>query len=142
MLSKHYIVGLVDGEGSFTLYIRTPKAEHQSKSWRVECHFYIKMGEQELPLLQEVKRFFGCGRISFQRDKRPNHRDCYRFEVSNLKEIKGVIIPFFKKNSLHSISHKNDFKLFCKIIDLVDKKVHQSENGIKKITKLKAQMHR
>jgi len=142
MLSKHYIVGLIDGEGSFTLYIRAPKIEHQAKSWRVECHFYVKMGEQELPLLKEVKRFFGCGRISFQRDRRPNHRDCYRFEISNLKEIKSIVIPFFLINPLHSVSRKNDFELFYKIIKSVDKKAHQTKKGIKRIMELKDQMHR
>jgi len=142
MLSKHYIVGLIDGEGSFTLYIRAPQIEHQAKSWRVECHFYVKMGKQELPLLQEVKDFFGCGRVSLQRDKRPNHRDCYRFEISNLKEIKSIVIPFFKKNPLHGTSRKNDFELFCKIIDLVNKKAHQNKKGLKKVLKMKAQMHR
>lgn len=142
MLSEDYIIGLTDGEGSFSAYIRPPKKEHGSKSYRVECHYYLKLREDELPLLKKVKKFFGCGRISFQKDKRENHRDCYRFEVSNLKDINNVIVPFFGRKLLYSSNRRRDFKIFCKIVSLVNEKAHQRENGLKKILKLKSQMHK
>lgn len=143
MLSEDYIFGLTDGEGSFTVYIRPPKKEHFAKNWRIECHYYVKMREDELPLLREVKKFFKCGRISFQRDKRVNHKDCYRFEISDLENIEKVVIPLFKKNknSLHSANRKKDFKIFYEIISLVVKKKHQTKQGLEKILKLRAQMH-
>ena len=71
MLSRDYIVGLVDGEGSFTVYLRK-----QGKYRKVELHFYLKMRKDELPLLKKVKKFFGCGYISLQKDRRKNHSDC------------------------------------------------------------------
>ena len=43
MLSKEYIVGLTDGEGSFTVYLRPPSRKYQAKHWRVECHYYLKL---------------------------------------------------------------------------------------------------
>ncbi len=142
MLSKDYIVGLTDGEGSFTFYVRPPSKKYQAKSWRIECHFYIKMREDELPLLKEVHHFFGCGRISFQRDKRLNHRNCYRFEVSDLDSLALVVIPFFKENHLYSVNRKNDFKAFCKAIDLVRKKAQQNKSGLREVLRLKRQMHK
>ena len=143
MLSKDYIFGLTDGEGSFTVYIRSPKEEHFAKNWRIECHYYVKMREDELPLLREVKEFFKCGRISFQKDKRKNHRDCYRFEVSDLENIEKVVIPLFKenRNSLHSTNRKKDFEIFCEIVSLVVNKKHQTKQRLERILKLKAQMH-
>lgn len=93
MITANYIVGLTDGEGSFTALLRP--AEKSTWHNRVEPHYYIKLREEELPLLRKVKIFFGCGRISLQKDKRINHKDCYRYEVSNLRELKKVIIPFF-----------------------------------------------
>ncbi len=141
MLSADYIVGLTDGEGSFTVYIRPSDKKHKAKNYRVECHYYIKLREDDLPVLEKVNQFFPCGRISFQKDNRPNHRDNYRFEVSNLKGLREIIIPFFKQHPLQSKRIK-DFNLFCKIVEVVSKKEHQTKCGLKKIQQWKSQMHK
>lgn len=139
MLSCDYIVGLTDGEGSFCAYIRKP----DKKTWntRVECHFYIKMREDELPLLKKVKQFFACGRIDFQKESRVNQRDSYRFQISDIKNLKDKIIPFFRKNQLMSQRYR-DFKLFCRIVDMVYRKRHFTKRGITIIKKIKSQMHK
>ena len=141
MLSTDYIVGLTDGEGSFTVYIRPPKKKGEAKHYRAECHYYLKLREDDLPLLKKVQQFFNCGRISFQKDNRPNHRNNYRFEMSNLKELRKVIIPFFQQHPLQSKRIK-DFNLFCKIVKLVLKKEHQTKRGLKRIQQWKLQMHK
>jgi len=120
MLSEDYIVGLTDGEGSFTVYLRPSKISNWNN--RIECHYYLKLRKEELPLLKKVKKFFRCGRISLQIDKRPNHSDCYRFEISDLNNIQLKVIPLFKKRALHSINRKNDFRLFCRIVAIAKKK--------------------
>lgn len=140
MLSAEYIVGLTDGEGSFTMYIKPPQSKWQSKNYRIECHYYIKLRDDDLSLLKKVKEFFKVGRISFQLDRRPNHHSCYRYETTNLKEICGVIIPFFDQHKLQS-KKIYDYLLFKKIIKLVLKKKHWNKKGIEKIKQLKNQMH-
>lgn len=139
MLSSDYIIGLTDGEGSFCVFIRKPK----KSTWRprVECHFYIKMREDELPLLRKVKDFFACGRISFQKEYRENQRDNYRYQVSNLQELNSVIVPFFREKYLHSTPRRKDFELFSKILNLVNDKKHKTVGGFERIQKLKSQMH-
>ena len=140
MLSKAYIVGLTDGEGSFTAYIRPPRKKEGAKSHRVECHYYVKLREDDLPLLQKVKRFFRVGRVSFQRDRRPNHHNCYRYETTSLREIRGVIIPFFNANVLEG-NKIHDFQLFKKIVDAVGEKKHQTKRGLAQIKRWKKKMH-
>jgi hypothetical protein len=145
MLSADYIVGLTDGEGSFTIHLHPPRkiGKYATKHYRVECHYYIKLREDELPLLKEVKTFFNCGNIYLQKDKRLNHRDCYRFEVSSLQKIIEVIIPFFQEHHLHSVNRINDFNLFCKVFEILRNKNRRSltEDELEKIRKLKSQMH-
>ena len=138
MLSKDYIVGLTDGGGSFCAYIREPV----KKSWntRVECHFYIKMREDELPLLKKVKQFFNCGRIDFQKESRVNQRNSYRFQVSDIKNLKAIVIPFFRKNNL--IKRYRDFGLFCKIVNMVYLKKHFTKSGLAQIRQIKKEMHK
>ena len=140
MLSADYIVGLTDGEGSFTAYIRRPEKKHGSISYRIECHYYIKLREDDLELLQNVHRFFKVGRVVFQKENRPNHHHTYRYEVTNLNELYNVIIPFFRKYPLQS-KRIYDFNLFCRIVSSVLLKEHQTPHGLLKIQEWKSQMH-
>lgn len=142
MLSADYIVGLTDGEGSFTIYPRPPGGSRGGKSYKMECHYYLKLQEDDLIVLEELKKFFGCGTIYFQKDKRENHTDCYRYGVSHFDTIAKVIIPFFTKHKLQSKSKKNDFRLFCKIFKMVQKQQHFTKKGLEEIMQLRSQMHK
>lgn len=68
-LSADYIVGLTDGEGSFSVYLNPPNKKHGSINHRVQCRYYIKMREDELPLLEKVKDFFWGGAVKFTSKK-------------------------------------------------------------------------
>src|SRR3989344_3177195 len=103
MLNGDYIVGLVDGEGSF--YVRLN--EDKRRRNKVELKFSLKLRHQDKEILEQLKQFFDCGEVYIQRDKR--------------KEIIEKIIPFFSKNSPKSQSRKKDFELFKKIAELVQK---------------------
>ena len=132
MLSEDYIVGLVDGEGSFS--VRIPNKNRRAK---IELTFSLKLRHQDKEILEQLKSFFDCGNIYIQRDKRENHSLCYRFEVHNKKEIIEKIIPFFEKNSPQIQSRKKDFELFRQIA-----KLSQSATlDIEEIQNLKNQMH-
>ena len=48
MLNPNYIVGLVDGEGSFTVYVRNPdEIKKVKRRTRAEPRFYLKLIEKE-----------------------------------------------------------------------------------------------
>lgn len=136
-LTEDYIVGLVDGEGSFTFFPRPS----QNLRWnnKVEVHLYIKMRADELPLLKKVREFFGHGRISLQRENRPNHSDCYRFEISDLRGIQQLVIPLFQRKPLQSTSREKQFKIFCKVVDLLSVRKEKTSKGWKQILKLREQ---
>ena len=142
MLTSDYIIGLVDGEGSFTAYIRDPDNPVKRKR-RVyaEPRFYIKLIEKDKDILYKLKKFFGCGSVYFQRDVRPNHQNCYRYEVFNWGDLENIIIPFFRKYPLKFKSKKNDFKIFCRIMKKLKKGDHLNPNGLKALYNLKKQMH-
>src|SRR3989344_1897668 len=132
MLDKQYVLGLVDGEGSFNV-----RVNQTGRRAKVELKFSLKLRHQDKEILDELQKFFGCGKIYIQRDKRENHSLCYRFEVQNKKEIIEKIIPFFEKNSPKIQSRKKDFELFKQIVEL-------SQNNfidLEKIKNLKKQMH-
>ena len=131
-MEKEYVLGLVDGEGCFNVRIN-----RQRRRARVELKFSLKLRHQDKEMLDELQRFFGCGKVYIQNDKRVNHSLCYRFEVQNKKEIIEKVIPFFEKNFPKLPSRKRDFELFRQIAEL-------SQDGsvdLEKIEELKSQMH-
>lgn len=141
-LSPEYIVGLVDGEGSFTVYVRNPDVEKKAvRRVMVEPKFYIKLVERDKNILYMVKDFFGCGSVYFQKDSRPNHQNCYRYEVFRWEELQTIIIPFFEKHTLRFVSKRNDFEIFASMMSLLQKGAHKTESGQRKLFDLKQRMH-
>ena len=91
----------------------------------------------KFPSLKEFKyKFFGCGKIYIQNDKRPKHSLCYRFEVFNRKELFEKIIPFFEENPPKISSRKRDFQIFREIAYLI-----KENQDLEKIKLLKSKMH-
>ncbi|MEK7095401.1 MAG: LAGLIDADG family homing endonuclease [Patescibacteria group bacterium] len=141
-LNPDYIVGLVDGEGSFTIYIRDPELPNSStRRVTVEPKFYIKLIEKDKEILERLKLFFGCGSLYFQKDSRPNHQQCYRYEVYNRGDLSKIIIPFFKKHQLQFASKRNDFEIFCKMMEMIGRKEHLTKIGLRSLFQLKQLMH-
>lgn len=133
MLTADYVIGIVDGEGCFSVRLN----EHKNRRAKVELKFSLKLRHQDKNLLYELKQFFNCGNIYIQRDKRKNHSLCYRFEVQNKKDIIEKIIPFFKRNKPRTNSRSRDFEFFSQISKLSQK----DKIDFEKIKSLKSKMH-
>ena len=139
-VKNDYVVGLTDGEGCFHVSLMEMSA--YSSGTRVQMHFVIKMQEKDRPLLEKVKNTLRCGTVYFQKEKRPNHCQCYRYSVYSFKDIFNNIIPFFRQYPLQSVSKQESFKAFCKIAHLVKRRVHMTRSGIEQIRLLKSRMNR
>ena len=139
VVANEYIVGLTDGEGCFHVNMGAFPAYRSGV--RVQMHFHIKMQEKDRPLLEKVKNTLQCGKVYFQKERRANHCQCYRYTVFSQEEIKDKIVPFFSKYPLQSVTKRKSFEAFRKIARLVDKGEHLNSNGIEKIRALKAQMN-
>src|SRR3989344_2329211 len=141
-LSNEYVVGLVDGEGSFTVYIKDPSiAKKVERRVKAEPRFYIKLIEKDKHILYELKEFFGCGNVYFQKDTRPNHQNCYRFEVTHRDDLEKIIIPFFRQNKLRFNSKLHDFTLFCDLMERIKIGDHLTDVGLHEMFKIKQLMH-
>lgn len=142
MFHPDYIVGLVDGEGSFTVYIRNPRdTTERKRRVKAEPKFYIKLVQKDREVLEALKKYFGCGNVYFQKDNRKNHQHCYRYEVASRNDLEKIIIPFFQKHSLRFPSKKKDFKIFCQLMHMIKKQSHLYPSGLQKMFDLKSHMH-
>ena len=138
VVKPEYIVGLTDGEGCFYVNIRPPQSK-TGRPW-IETHFYLKVRIDDLPMLEAVKDALGCGAVYFQRENRPNHTQCCRYEINSRKNIRENVIPFFTRHPLLSVK-QNDFRLFATISQMIDREEHLTPSGFAKIRQLKGQMN-
>jgi hypothetical protein len=138
MLTADYVVGLVDGEGSFAVHFNCS----QRRRAKVEPRFCLKLKAFDRPLLDELCEFFECGKVYIQRDRRPRHSLCYRFEVSNRRDLFEKVIPFFQQHPPRSPSKQRDFALFQQVFALLREDAHLTTEGLEAIRQLADQMHR
>ena len=127
-----WIIGFVDGEGCFTVsFFQHPKSRLRLK-WQVFPEFVITQGMKSKKALENIKKFFGCGTIYLNKRYDNHHEHLLKYVVRNREELLKNIIPFFEKNQLQS-AKKNDFKVFAKIVKMMDKRKHLEEKGLGKI---------
>lgn len=114
-----YIVGFIDGEGSFNVSLRK-KADYKI-SWQPVLSFNVSQREKTMLILMKNK--FGCGIIKRRRD------GLYSYDVTTPKSINEIIIPFFQKNQFLSKNKQKNFLIFCQIAHLMSEKRHVELEG-------------
>jgi hypothetical protein len=92
-------------------------------------------------ILRALRNYFGCGSVYFQKDTRPNHQQCYRYEVYRWDDLTDKIIPFFKKHKPRLVSKKHDFDVFVRMMRLLNRGAHKTATGMRQLYQLKQQMH-
>lgn len=132
-----YVVGLVDGEGSFhiALYKDTAMRTHI----KVIPEFHVSQNDSSRIVLQELQQFFKCGNVKINHQGSVSDHT-YVFVVRNRQDLLTKIIPFFEQHSLRT-QKANDFKTFAKVIRLVDAGLHHTTKGVKNIIELAYSMN-
>jgi hypothetical protein len=134
MLNPHYVVGFVDGEGCFSITLN----QNDGRLPEVRLIFEIELREDDLPILERIKETLGCGniyRLKYARYAR--WRPHVKLKVSNFRDISEKVIPFFKKYPLQA-KKSESFDKFCQAAEIIERKEHLTEQGIKRIKALKA----
>src|SRR3989338_1296972 len=134
-----WIVGFVDGEGTFSVSInRNPTT---NSGWQIFPEFVITQGEKSLPALKEIQQFFDCGKLYVNR-RRDNHKEnLYRYCVRSLKNLEDKIIPFFTVHKLRT-AKKEDFVKFVIILALIKRGQHLRPKGLRRIAEIIQTMNR
>lgn len=126
----NWIVGFVDGEGCFSVSIFRNRTTRTG--WQVMPEFVVTQGEKSLHALEEIKNFFGCGKIFINHRYDNHHEHLYRYCVRSLIDLKKKIIPFFEANPLRTAKIK-DFDKFRRAIQLIDSDLHLTPEGVEKL---------
>ncbi len=103
--------------------------------WQVQPMFVVVQSASSRAVLEEMSRFFGCGKVYVNR-RNDNHREnLYRYHVSRFADIRDVIIPFFQEHPLRT-SKRDNFEKFARVIELMDQRQHLTRQGLVEIAEI------
>ena len=152
MISKDYILGLVEGEGCFSIlfqkYIdRKPrKLNRRSKIKnpyliRVSPTFRITLNTDDSAVFDEIKQTLGVGAINIQRRSQTNdnERDVAYFYVDGVDGCSKVE-NFFKDLNFRTTKGES-FKKWGECLELMRQKKHLTKEGILEICDLRDGMN-
>jgi hypothetical protein len=134
-LDPDWIAGFVDGEGCFSVSVHHNKFMHRHKGWQIQAAFHVYQHSDHRDLLESFRSYFGCGYV---RPKGPNS-DVLTYSVSALRELEGVVVPFFEAHRL--LVKDRDFRLFSSIVRAMKRKEHLNDKGFERIVRMAYQMN-
>lgn len=101
----------------------------------------ITQGAKSLNSLEEIQKFFGCGKLYVNRRKDNHKENLYRFCVRSFRDLEEKIVPFFQKHPLRT-AKKEDFNKFVQILSLIQKGIHLTPKGASEIARIIETMNR
>ena len=144
LISSNWIIGFVEGEGCFCIgFIKQPGGKTRkgySTGIQVWHEFVITQGESSLTALKKIERYFRVGKIYLNK-RYDNHREhLYRYVVRKREDLLNVIIPFFRKHTMHT-SKKLQFERFASIMKMIANNDHLKTKGLVKIIHISEKMN-
>lgn len=136
-IHPQYLVGFVDGEGSF--HVAVYKDERMKAGLKFIPEFHISQRSSSKKVLYKIRDQLQCGYIK-ENHARNNRDNTYVLVVRNRNDLLDKIIPFFIKNPLQTEKQK-DFILFSRVVKHMEDGIHQSMEGAKKILSLAYKMN-
>ena len=96
--------------------------------------FQVSQHIRDEQLMRSLIKYLNCGCITINRTR-------VDFRVTKFNDIKNIIIPCFKKYPIQGVKSE-DFKDFCLVAEMMEKKEHLTSEGLEKIKQIKARMNR
>ena len=135
---EQWVVGFVDGEGCFSVPIFRQRSARLG--WQVQPEFAVVQAAPSAHVLDELERFFGCGRVGVNR-RHDNHRHhMYRWSVRSFVDLELRIVPFFERNPLRT-AKASEFDKFAAVIRLMRERRHLTMAGLTEIAVIAESMN-
>jgi LAGLIDADG endonuclease len=143
-ISADWIVGFVDGEGCFSVgFVRQPDRAGRRgyrSGYQVFHRFVVTQGERSRACLEEIRDFFGVGRIYVNRRSDNHKEDLCQYIVGRRRDLLETVIPFFSGHRLRT-SKRDDFEKFARCMVLVEAREHLTARGLLAIAEIAETMN-
>ena len=137
-LDPQYIVGFIDGEGSF--HVAIYKDKRMKTGLKIIPEFHVSQRVDSREVLVGLSRYFACGYIKANHATSKKDKNLV-LVIRNRDDLLKKIIPFFEKYRLHT-TKRRDFQIFAKIVRQMARGIHLNKRGASIIIKLAYQMNR
>ncbi len=142
---RGWVTGFVDGEGCFSIgFVRqSDRADRKGyrAGYQVFHRFVVTQGAKSVACLEELRDFFGVGRI-FLNQRHDNHKEhLCQYHVSRRSELVETIIPFFHRFPLRS-AKQADFEKFARCMEMTSAGLHLTPMGLIQIAEIAQTMNR
>ncbi len=131
-IDPNWFAGFTSGDGSFSVEIQ--RSSSYKIGFQVIIKFSISQHTRDLELLKCFINFIGGGLVK-------ERKDTSEFVVVKLSLLTEKLIPLFQKYPIHGVKYEN-FKDFCKIVELMNSNAHRTPEGLENIRLIKAGMNR
>ena len=136
-LNPHYIMGFIDGEGSFAISIG--KNAEYKRGVQVRAEFEIELRADDQRILERILLTIGCGKIYDCSYDRYGWYPHVKYKITGAKDMIDYLFPFLDQYNLQA-KKRGSYKLFKQIVLMYRKKEHLTDKGYFKIVKLRDKM--
>ena len=127
-LNPWFVTGFTDAEGCFYLAIRNKKGKYYC-----EPSFIISLHKRDLPILEDIKNFFGVGGVY------KHGKDSSKYIITSVKQLSTVISHF---DNYPLITQKYaDYYLFKMAVNLIKNKDHLTTEGLEKVVAIRKSLN-
>ncbi|MFA4846208.1 MAG: LAGLIDADG family homing endonuclease [Patescibacteria group bacterium] len=129
-LDPNYVVGFIDGEGSFSVSIN--KHRTLKRGIEIKPEFEIELREDDKEILERIVMTIGCGKIYDCSYERYGWRPHVKLKVTSTREMEEILFPFLDRFPLKA-KKRHVYNLFRQIVLMYRKKVHLTDDGFVRI---------
>ena len=109
--------------------------------WQVQPQFVVAQSVSSRDVLEELVRFFGCGKV-YVNQRHDDHREPLAlYYVERFTDLRDVIVPFFQEHQLRT-SKREDFAKFVRVLRLMEERKHLTVSGLIEIAEIAETMNR
>ena len=138
-LHPHYVVGFIDGEGSFSVSVN--KHRTMKSGIEVKPEFEIELRADDREILERVMETIGCGILYDCSYERYGWFPHVKYKITSTKDMEKYLFPFLDRYPLQA-KKRQVYKLFRTIILLMRSGEHRTERGISQILELRNEMRK
>lgn len=133
-LHPQYVIGFIDGEGSFSVSVGKHKTMKRGSEVRLEFEIELRADDREI--LERICTTIGCGRIYDLSYDRYGWYPHVKYKIGGVKDMQKYLIPFLDKHKLQA-KKGEVYRLFREIVIMFGNKEHLTDKGFEKILKLR-----
>ncbi|MDA2935841.1 LAGLIDADG family homing endonuclease [Patescibacteria group bacterium AH-259-L05] len=138
-LNPYYIIGFIEGEGSF--YVGIGRHKTLRRKIDIRPAFTIELRADDREILERILITIGCGKIYDCSYERYGWYPHVKYKIGSTKEMKEFLIPFLDRYPLQA-KKAEVYALFREIVLMVRRKEHLTDKGFKRIQYLRNEMRK